>query len=92
MVIMASCVGAPEDYLYRPINLLRYPRAELCYRALHAQPYKSDLKGKAAFPAAGFLVFCLVWGYFGLPETKDQSFKELDILFGASTPLPRREI
>lgn len=50
-------------------------------------PTKGDLKGKAAFPAAGFLVACMVWGYFRLPETKDRSFSELDILFGTSRTL-----
>lgn len=51
-------------------------------------PTKGNLKGKAAFPAAGFLVLCLVWGYFRLPETKDRTFTELDILFGTSRPKP----
>lgn len=45
-------------------------------------PTKGNLKGKAAFPAAGFLIACLVWGYYRLPETKDRTFSELDILFG----------
>jgi SP family general alpha glucoside:H+ symporter-like MFS transporter len=45
-------------------------------------PTKGNLKGKAAFPASGFLVGCLIWGYFRLPEMKGRTFEELDILFG----------
>lgn len=45
-------------------------------------PTQADLKGKAAFPAAGFILIILVWSYFRLPETKGRPFEELDILFG----------
>ncbi|BGP08624.1 General alpha-glucoside permease [Rhodotorula toruloides] len=45
-----------------------------------------DMKGKAAYPAAGFTAFLLVWTYFRLPETKNRSFEELDIMFGLRLP------
>ena len=45
-------------------------------------PTKGNLKGKAAFPAAAFLIGCLIWGYFRLPETRGRTFEELDIMFG----------
>ncbi|GAA5859880.1 hypothetical protein JCM8547_004370 [Rhodosporidiobolus lusitaniae] len=45
-----------------------------------------DLKGKSAFPAAGFTLILLVWSYFRLPEMKGRSFEELDILFALRLP------
>lgn len=42
---------------------------------------KGNLKGKAAFPAAGATLVMLVWAYFRLPETKGRTYEELDILF-----------
>lgn len=45
-----------------------------------------NLKGKAAFPAAGFTILLLIWGYFRLPEMTGRSFEELDILFGRKVP------
>lgn len=44
-------------------------------------PKQGNLKGIAAFPAAAMSLFCLVWAYFRLPETKDRTYMELDILF-----------
>ncbi|GAM87540.1 hypothetical protein ANO11243_055660 [Dothideomycetidae sp. 11243] len=38
--------------------------------------------GKAAFVYAATGAVMIVWTYFRLPETKDRSFTELDILFG----------
>ncbi|KAL7917529.1 general substrate transporter [Trichoderma austrokoningii] len=40
-----------------------------------------NLKGKTAFLAAAFSLLCLLWGYFRLPESKDRTFEELDLLF-----------
>jgi SP family general alpha glucoside:H+ symporter-like MFS transporter len=31
--------------------------------------------------AAGFALLCLLWGYFRLPESKDRTYEELDLLF-----------
>jgi SP family general alpha glucoside:H+ symporter-like MFS transporter len=36
---------------------------------------------KAAFFYAGTNLLCLIWCWFRLPETKDRSFGEIDILF-----------
>ena len=44
-------------------------------------PAQGDLKGIAAFPAAAMSLFCLVWAYFRLPETKGRTYAELDIMF-----------
>ena len=45
-------------------------------------PTKGDLKGKAAFPAAGFILILTIWSFFRLPETKGRTFEELNIMFG----------
>jgi SP family general alpha glucoside:H+ symporter-like MFS transporter len=49
-------------------------------------PTAWDMAGKAAFVWAG--TACLVWisCYFYLPECKDRSFRELDILFHRKVP------
>ncbi|GAA5843769.1 hypothetical protein JCM11251_006802 [Rhodosporidiobolus azoricus] len=45
-----------------------------------------NLKGKSAFPAAGFTLILLVWAFFRLPEMKSRSFQEIDILFALRIP------
>lgn len=40
-----------------------------------------NLKGKTAFFWACLATLTWIWGYFRLPETKDRTFGELDILF-----------
>ncbi|KAM5353679.1 hypothetical protein ACJ41O_000329 [Fusarium nematophilum] len=49
-------------------------------------PTKWNLKGYTGFiwGSTAFLVF--VWGYFRLPETKDRTFEELDLLFAKRVP------
>lgn len=42
---------------------------------------QGNLKGIAAFPAASMSLFCLVWAYFRLPETKGRAYAALDINF-----------
>lgn len=42
---------------------------------------RANLKGKAAFIPAGFMILLSVWSYFRLPETKGRSFEDLDIMF-----------
>ena len=37
--------------------------------------------GKAGFFWAGFCALCVVWAFFRLPEPKDRTFAELDVLF-----------
>lgn len=49
-------------------------------------PGRWDLKGKAAFPAAIFNVFLLIWAYFRLPETKGLTTETMDHLFHEKTP------
>lgn len=49
-------------------------------------PKQGNLKGIAAFPAAAMSLGCLVWAYFRLPETKDRTYMELDILFESKVP------
>lgn len=44
-------------------------------------PNNGNLKGKAAFPGAACCVVLLIWSYFRLPESKNRTFAELDLLF-----------
>jgi SP family general alpha glucoside:H+ symporter-like MFS transporter len=47
---------------------------------------EANLRGKAAFIPAGFIVLLAVWSYFRLPETKGRSFEDLDIMFAEKIP------
>lgn len=49
-------------------------------------PTEGNLKGKAGFVwgATGFI--CFVWAFFRLPETKDRTYEELDIMFSRKVP------
>ncbi|PNH48327.1 hypothetical protein VD0004_g232 [Verticillium dahliae] len=44
-------------------------------------PTAGDWKGKTAFSLGGCAFAFFVWTFFRLPETKDKTFAELDILF-----------
>lgn len=44
-------------------------------------PTKGDWKGKTGFLTGGLIVFCILWAYFRLPETKGRTYEELDVLF-----------
>ena len=44
-------------------------------------PTAGNWKGKTAFIYGGTCFASLVWSYFRLPEFKDRTFEELDILF-----------
>lgn len=44
---------------------------------------------KTGFFWGGSCVLCLVWAFFRLPEPKNLSFAELDLLFEARTPARR---
>lgn len=44
-------------------------------------PGEGNLKGKTGFFWFGTAFPTLVWAYFRLPETKDRTYEELDILF-----------
>jgi len=45
-----------------------------------------DWGAKSGFFWAGTNFCCLVWAYFRLPETKDRSFGEIDLLFEGRVP------
>ncbi|KAJ5896219.1 uncharacterized protein N7473_005618 [Penicillium subrubescens] len=49
-------------------------------------PTNGNLKGKAAFPAAGLTMLLLIWTFFRLPETKDMTTETLDYLFHQKVP------
>jgi len=44
-------------------------------------PLQANLGGKCGYVWGGTGFMCLVIAYFGLPEMKDRSYRELDILF-----------
>lgn len=49
-------------------------------------PGNANLKGKTAFVWFGTALPTLVWTYFRLPETKDRTYEELDMLFERGVP------
>lgn len=49
-------------------------------------PTAGDLKGKTAFFWGGASLLTLVWAFFRLPETKDRTYEELDVLFEKRVP------
>ncbi|GLI77938.1 hypothetical protein PoHVEF18_006235 [Penicillium ochrochloron] len=44
-------------------------------------PTKGNWKGKTGFLTGGIIIFFWIWAWFRLPETKNRTFEELDILF-----------
>lgn len=44
-------------------------------------PGEGNWKGKSGFLTGGIIIFCILWAYFRLPETKGRTYEELDILF-----------
>ena len=49
-------------------------------------PTEANWHGKAGFFWAGTCLVSFVWAFFRLPETKDRTFEELDILFAKKVP------
>lgn len=49
-------------------------------------PTEGNLKGKAAFYWFGIAVITTIWAVLRLPETKDRTFEELDVLFEKRVP------
>ncbi|CZS92793.1 probable alpha-glucoside transport protein [Rhynchosporium agropyri] len=49
-------------------------------------PTKWNFKGKTAFFWASLATITTVWAWFRLPETKDRTFEELDVLFLRGVP------
>jgi len=45
-----------------------------------------NLAGKCGYVWGGTAIVCWVTAYFGLPELKHRSYRELDILFGRRVP------
>ncbi|KAJ3459089.1 hypothetical protein MRS44_015162 [Fusarium solani] len=49
-------------------------------------PTEWNLKGYTGFVWGGTSFFMFIWTYFRLPETKDRTFEELDLLFAKGVP------
>ncbi|KAI0205679.1 sugar porter family MFS transporter [Astrocystis sublimbata] len=49
-------------------------------------PDEANLQGKLGYYFGGLGALCLVWSYFRVPETKDRSYEELDVLFDRRVP------
>lgn len=49
-------------------------------------PGNANWKGKAAFFWAGTCFVFFIWTFFRLPETKDRSYEELNVMFTAKLP------
>lgn len=49
-------------------------------------PTSGDLKGKTAVFWGGSAALYFLWAYFRLPETKDRTYEELDLLFSWKVP------
>lgn len=71
-------VGRNAYYIFSIVNIVVAPYL--------LNPSEANLHGKAAFPAAGFSTLLLLWAWFRLPETKNRTFEELDVLFERQIP------
>lgn len=49
-------------------------------------PDQGNLRGKLAFVFFGVSIPFLMWCFFALPETRDRTFEELDIMFQQNVP------
>ena len=49
-------------------------------------PDEGDWRGKAGFLFGAISLACYVWCFFRLPESKNRTFEELDILFERKVP------
>lgn len=59
-----------------------------------AMPYmlnsnEADWGGKAGFLFGAISIMCLIWCYFRLPESRNRTYEELDILFQRRIPARR---
>ncbi|KAM0227404.1 hypothetical protein ACHAPO_011590 [Fusarium lateritium] len=82
---IAANVGA-SNLRVKTISLARNTYYFLSIINVIVAPYllnsqEANLKGKAAFPAAGLTIMLLVWTYFRLPEVKGLTAETLDHLF-----------
>jgi MFS transporter, SP family, general alpha glucoside:H+ symporter len=44
-------------------------------------PGEANLQGKLGFVSGSLALICFVWAYFRVPETKNRTYEELDLLF-----------
>ena len=44
-------------------------------------PDQANMRGKLGFFFGGLAALCFIWSYFRVPETKNRTFEELDIMF-----------
>ncbi|PSN71776.1 sugar transporter [Corynespora cassiicola Philippines] len=49
-------------------------------------PDEANLRGKLGFFFGGLSLPCLVWCYFRVPEMKDRTYEELDLMFERNVP------
>jgi MFS transporter, SP family, general alpha glucoside:H+ symporter len=49
-------------------------------------PAEANLRGKLGFFFGGLSLPCLVWCYYRIPEMKDRTYEELDIMFERKVP------
>jgi SP family general alpha glucoside:H+ symporter-like MFS transporter len=49
-------------------------------------PTALNIRGKAGFLFGGLSLICCVWCYFRLPETRNRTFDEIDIMFHKKVP------
>jgi SP family general alpha glucoside:H+ symporter-like MFS transporter len=49
-------------------------------------PTGGNLGGKCGYVWAGTGFFCFIVAYFGLPEMKNRSYREIDIMFKRQIP------
>ena len=47
---------------------------------------EANLRGKLGFFFGGLSLPCLVWCYYRIPEMKDRTYEELDIMFERNVP------
>ena len=49
-------------------------------------PDEADLRGKMGFFFGALSALGLVWSFFRVPETRDRTYEELDIMFSHRVP------
>jgi MFS transporter, SP family, general alpha glucoside:H+ symporter len=49
-------------------------------------PTALNIRGKAGFLFAGISLICIFWCYFRLPETRNRTFDEIDVMFHRGVP------